>query len=85
MRIGKFVHAALPVSDLDRAKEFYGGLLGLREKPRHKFNHPGAWCDLGEFELHLMVANETMRPIIGVDIINPGTASRSTGPRLWRN
>ena len=63
MQIGKFLHVALLVSDLDRAREFYGGLLGLREKPRHKFNHPGAWYDLGEFELHLMVATELLTPI----------------------
>lgn len=60
LRIGKLIHAALLVSDLDRAKRFYGELLGLKEKPRHSFNFPGAWYDLGETELHLMVTSDPL-------------------------
>lgn len=60
LRAGRFLHTALLVSDLDRAKRFYGDVLGLKEKPRHNFTFPGAWYDLGEFELHLMVTSEPL-------------------------
>ena len=62
MRVGRLLHAALLVKDLDRAKNFYGGVLGLNEKPRHSFNFDGAWYDLGECELHLIVTPETLLP-----------------------
>lgn len=57
MRIKKMLHAALLVTDLEKARAFYGGLLGLREKTRHSFNYSGAWYDLGDVELHLMVTD----------------------------
>jgi catechol 2,3-dioxygenase-like lactoylglutathione lyase family enzyme len=57
MRIGGLIHAALLVTDLERAREFYGRVLGLKEKARPAFNFPGAWYDLGEAELHLMVTS----------------------------
>jgi len=59
-RATAILHAALLVSDLDRSKEFYGGLLGLVEKPRPDFGFPGAWYDLGACELHLMVTPEAL-------------------------
>ena len=62
MRIARLLHAALLVTDLDDAKRFYGGVLGLKEKPRPNFNFPGAWYDLGECELHLMVTLEGLPP-----------------------
>lgn len=56
MRIGGLLHAALLVTDLARAREFYGGVLGLKEKARPDLDFRGAWYDLGEVELHLMVS-----------------------------
>jgi catechol 2,3-dioxygenase-like lactoylglutathione lyase family enzyme len=44
------------VTDLDRAKQFYGGVLGLRELPRPPFPFGGAWYRVGgSQELHLIV------------------------------
>jgi catechol 2,3-dioxygenase-like lactoylglutathione lyase family enzyme len=60
MHLRKLLHAALLVSDLDRARQFYEGVLGLKPKHRHNFDFPGAWYDLGEAELHLMVTPETL-------------------------
>jgi catechol 2,3-dioxygenase-like lactoylglutathione lyase family enzyme len=60
MRIKKMLHAALLVTDLEKAKAFYGGVLGLKEKTRHSFNFPGAWYDLGDAELHLMVTESKL-------------------------
>jgi glyoxylase I family protein len=62
MRVGKFLHTAILVTDLDRARRFYGELLGLKEKRRHNFNFPGAWYDLGDCELHLQVAADPLVP-----------------------
>ena len=60
LRIARLVHAALLVTNLDEAKRFYGGVLGLKEKPRPDFDFPGAWYDLGECELHLMATLEAL-------------------------
>lgn len=62
MRVRKLTHAAVLVTDLARAKAFYGRLLGLTEKPRPDFDFPGAWYDLGECELHLMATLEALPP-----------------------
>jgi catechol 2,3-dioxygenase-like lactoylglutathione lyase family enzyme len=48
------------VTDLERARDFYGRVLGLKEKARPAFNFPGAWYDLGGAELHLMVTPEML-------------------------
>ena len=48
-------HASVSVSDLARAKRFYGDVLGLRELERPAFDFPGAWYELGDRHLHLIV------------------------------
>lgn len=49
-------HVAVVVTDLARAKEFYGGVLGLRElDERPAFPFPGAWYAIGGDQLHLIV------------------------------
>ena len=48
-------HVSLIVRDLDRARAFYGGLLGLRELPRPAFSFAGAWYEVGDRQLHLTV------------------------------
>jgi catechol 2,3-dioxygenase-like lactoylglutathione lyase family enzyme len=48
-------HVSVCVSDLDRAKVFYGDVLGLSELPRPDLGFPGAWYAVGESqELHLI-------------------------------
>jgi glyoxylase I family protein len=54
-------HTAVIVTDLERAKRFYGGVLGLREMPRPDFGFGGAWYRVGEGqELHLIVYPEAL-------------------------
>jgi glyoxylase I family protein len=48
-------HVSLCVKDLERAKRFYEDVLGLRELPRPAFDFPGAWYELGDRQLHLIV------------------------------
>ncbi|MEK6289209.1 MAG: VOC family protein [Acidobacteriota bacterium] len=62
MRVRRLIHAAFLVTDLDRAKRFYGNVLGLKEKARPEFDFPGAWYDLGECELHLMATPDPLPP-----------------------
>ena len=54
-----FSHVSVTVSDLEKAKAFYGGVLGLKEIPRPDFPFAGVWYSLGgDFQLHIIV-NET--------------------------
>lgn len=49
------LHAGLLVSDLDRARQFYGSVLGLVALPRPDLPYPGEWYALGQGQqLHLM-------------------------------
>ncbi len=47
------LHAAIIVADLDRAVEFYSGVLGLPRVDR-SLNYPGAWYQIGDVQLHLI-------------------------------
>ena len=48
-------HVGINVTDVARAKHFYGGILGLQEIPRPPFDFGGAWYQIGDGELHLIV------------------------------
>lgn len=52
-------HVSLPVSDLERAKRFYTEVLGLEEVPRPSFKFPGAWYQVGDRRLHLIVGEHS--------------------------
>jgi catechol 2,3-dioxygenase-like lactoylglutathione lyase family enzyme len=53
---GRYHHVSVCVSDLDRARAFYGGRLGLKEIARPAFKFPGVWYALdGDIALHIMV------------------------------
>jgi catechol 2,3-dioxygenase-like lactoylglutathione lyase family enzyme len=49
-------HVSVTVSDLGKARRFYGEVLGLPEIPRPDFGFPGVWYSLGgELQLHVIV------------------------------
>jgi catechol 2,3-dioxygenase-like lactoylglutathione lyase family enzyme len=58
LRIESIHHVSLPVSDLARAKRFYTEILELREITRPAFSFPGAWLQLGDRTLHLIVGEQ---------------------------
>ena len=64
MQIAKSLHAAVLVSDLERAEQFYAEILGL-EKVNRPLKYPGAWYQIGDFQIHLIVA-----PQVGDTLVN---------------
>jgi glyoxylase I family protein len=58
-----FNHVSITVTDLAKAKDFYGGLLGFQEIPRPAFNFPGVWYGIGgDLSLHIIVNEALVRP-----------------------
>lgn len=63
-------HVSVCVTDLARARHFYGEVVGLRELPRPDLGFPGAWYAVGTTqELHLIVhpPSKTMRDTPEID------------------
>ena len=48
-------HMNVPIDDVDRARDFYGRVLGLPEIKRPNVGRPGLWFGCGANELHLSV------------------------------
>src|SRR4030095_11036826 len=67
-------HCGLIVADLERSRAFYGGALGLEEVPRpHNFVFAGAWFQIGDDQIHLLVESDTTGRAGGLD---PGRSVR---------
>lgn len=58
-------HISFAVSDLERSREFYGGVLGLQPIERPELGIPGIWYAAGAAEVHLIAKPE------GVDAGSP--------------
>ena len=69
MKVVRSHHVSFSVRDLDRARHFYGTVLGLAEIPRPQMGLDGAWYSTGAGELHLIA-----RP--------PGVAVGEAPPRV---
>lgn len=54
MQIINYLHAAILVSDLEKAEHFYGNVLGLPKIDR-QLKYPGAWYQVGDTQIHLIV------------------------------
>lgn len=70
MHIEGIHHTAVVVRDLARARAFYGGILGLKESgDRPDFGFPGAWYELGDMQIHLIVheSSLTVRGTAAID------------------
>ncbi|MGB0389346.1 MAG: VOC family protein [Ardenticatenaceae bacterium] len=63
MDIQSLAHCGLVVRDLEKSRWFYGTVLGMKEVPRPKtFKFGGAWFVSGAFEVHLVLAKDTVAP-----------------------
>ncbi|QAS52192.1 VOC family protein [Halobacillus litoralis] len=52
-------HVSLLVTDIEKSKHFYGEILGFEENHhRPDFDFPGAWYQIGQTQLHLIVHAE---------------------------
>jgi glyoxylase I family protein len=59
IKIRRFAHSALRISDADRAKAFYENVLGLgRLDSRPNFKFGGAWYAIEGNQLHLISAEK---------------------------
>lgn len=54
-------HVSLSIDDLDAARAFYGGLLGLPEIERPEMAIRGTWYQAGTVQLHLIEPPAGMR------------------------
>jgi glyoxylase I family protein len=55
------LHVAVQVSDLAKAEEFYAQVIGLEQVER-TLTFPGAWYQIGDFQLHLIVSEWAAHP-----------------------
>ncbi|MDZ8259622.1 VOC family protein [Nostoc sp. ChiQUE01b] len=55
MQITQSLHTAILVTNLERSEHFYGKVLGLSKIDR-SLNYPGAWYQVGNYQIHLIVA-----------------------------
>jgi catechol 2,3-dioxygenase-like lactoylglutathione lyase family enzyme len=62
MTVNNVHHVAIGVADLDRARHFYAGVLGLEETPRPPFDFAGAWFRVGSQQIHLIVRPSSETP-----------------------
>jgi catechol 2,3-dioxygenase-like lactoylglutathione lyase family enzyme len=60
-------HVSLPVTNLERSKAFYRDVLGLQEIERPAFAFPGAWYQVGDRQLHLIVHDQPTLRTRGLD------------------
>ncbi|MHC5743701.1 MAG: VOC family protein [Nostoc sp.] len=55
MQITQSLHTAILVTNLERSEHFYGKVLGLFKIDR-SLSYPGAWYQVGNYQIHLIVA-----------------------------
>lgn len=63
MQITQALHTAILVSQLEQAEYFYGTLLGLQKVDR-VLKFPGAWYQIGSYQIHLIVDPNPTIPLI---------------------
>lgn len=52
-------HVSLPVTELKVSEKFYGEIVGLKKIERPDFKFKGAWYEVGEQQLHLIVHDKS--------------------------
>jgi glyoxylase I family protein len=62
MQISQYLHTAILVTNLEQSEHFYGSVLGLAKVDR-TLKYPGAWYQLGDIQVHLIV-DESFTPTL---------------------
>jgi catechol 2,3-dioxygenase-like lactoylglutathione lyase family enzyme len=58
-------HVSITVTDVAKAREFYGNVVGLEEIPRPAFDFPGIWYSLNNgLSLHIIMNDQLVRPAV---------------------
>ncbi len=52
------LHTTILVSDLTKATDFYGNVLGLSPAPNRPLKFPGIWYQVGNYQIHLIVNSD---------------------------
>ena len=55
-------HATIMVTNLEKADEFYGGVLSLPKIPRPDFPSQGIWYEIDGIQVHLILSEEAEAP-----------------------
>ena len=76
-------HVSISVTDLARARQFYGEVLQLEEIARPPFDFAGAWYQLGDRQLHLIVHPAT-RTLQGTNAIETREGHYGVRVRSYR-
>ena len=62
IRVKHIDHVTIVVQDLDRSRDFYVGVLGMREVERPGFSFPGLWFQAGPTQVHLILEHSESGP-----------------------
>jgi catechol 2,3-dioxygenase-like lactoylglutathione lyase family enzyme len=68
--ISSLHHVAVCVTDIERAKRFYGDVLGLKEIARPPFPFGGAWYELPDGRQFHLIVHERPRTLRGTTAID---------------
>jgi catechol 2,3-dioxygenase-like lactoylglutathione lyase family enzyme len=63
MQITQCLHTAVLISDLEHSEHFYSNVLGLSKVERN-LKFPGAWYQVGPFQIHLMVDPTALKELV---------------------
>jgi catechol 2,3-dioxygenase-like lactoylglutathione lyase family enzyme/uncharacterized protein YunC (DUF1805 family) len=55
-------HVTLVVADLERSRQFYCGVLGMKNIERPGFSFPGLWFQAGSTQIHLILEHPESAP-----------------------
>lgn len=47
-------HMSVQITDLEKSREFYEGILGFEQTARPDFGFPGVWYQVGDVQVHLI-------------------------------
>ncbi len=66
MQITQPLHSALLISNIEKSQHFYSNVLGLSKIDRN-LKFPGIWYQIGNFQLHLILAATIIPDVVDRD------------------